>query len=68
MMTLSKEMITKFRVSARMDIDATLETSLLQEFGVEPSPHEYSAQDVYEQVRRKVAVYNAQKAWGDAVM
>jgi len=62
MMVLSKKIIRRFRLNGRMNIDSTLETILLREFGAEPTPNEYTEQDILEQVRLKVAMYNDQKA------
>jgi hypothetical protein len=53
-MTLTKDMIDRHRFPGRMDIDGELEAQLLQRFGTESYPHEYSEQDLHEQVRKYV--------------
>jgi len=60
-MTLTKKMIDRLRFPGRMDIDGELETLLLQRFGTEPFPREYSEQDLHEQVRKYVSIYNQER-------
>jgi len=60
-MTLTKAMIDRLRFPGRMDIDKGLEESLLRRFGTEPHPHEYSEQDLHEQVRKLVMLQNREK-------
>jgi len=60
-MTLTKEMIDRLRFPGRMDIDKELEDRLLWQFGTEPHPEEYSEQDLHEQVRKYVAIYNQER-------
>lgn len=60
-MTLTKGMVDRLRFPGRMDIDGELETLLLRRFGTEPHPHEYSEQDLHEQVRKLVMLQNREK-------
>ena len=60
-MTLTKGMIDRLRFPGRMTIDGELEVRLLQQFGTEPHPEEYSEQDLHEQVRKLVMGYNREK-------
>jgi len=60
-MTLTKGMVDRLRFPGRMDIDKELETLLLRRFGTEPHPHEYSEQDLHEQVRKYVTIYNQER-------
>lgn len=60
-MTLTKTLIDQLRFYSRMEIDRTLEAELLQRFGSEPYPHEYSEQDLHEQVRKYAMNYNQAK-------
>ena len=60
-MTLTKEMIDRLRFPGRMDIDSELEDQLLRRFGTEPHPEEYSEQDLQEQVRKYVTIYNQER-------
>jgi hypothetical protein len=60
-MVLTKVMIDGLRVAGRMDIDCELEDLLLRRFGTEPHPHEYSEQDLHEQVRKSVILYQREK-------
>ena len=60
-MTLTKEMIAGLRFPARTDIDAKLESFLLKHYGAEPYPHEYSEQDLYEQVRKHISDHHRAK-------
>ena len=61
MMTLTRTMIGRLRFPERMDIDGELEDRLLRQFGNEPHPHEYSEQDLHEQVRKYVALSNQER-------
>ncbi len=56
-MILTRKMIDNIRVSKRMAITGELEDRLLQEFGTEPQPYEYSEQDLHEQVRKYIASF-----------
>ena len=60
-MTLTRDMINKLRFPGRMDIDHELEARLLRQFGNEPHPYEYSEQDLHEQVRKYVTLYNQER-------
>jgi hypothetical protein len=60
-MTLTQKMIDSLRFPGRMDIDGELETLLLRRFGTEPFPYEYSEQDLHEQVRKYVSIYNQER-------
>lgn len=60
-MILTHNLIDRLRFPGRMDIDAELETQLLKQFGDEPYPHEYSEQDLYDQVRKYVMDYSREK-------
>lgn len=60
-MTLTKDMIDRLRFPGRMDIDSELEDRLLGRFGTEPHPHEYSEQDLHEQVRKLVMLSHREK-------
>ena len=50
-----------------MEIDSELEDRLLQQFGEEPHPEEYSEQDLHEQVRKLVMGYNREKNAGKLI-
>jgi hypothetical protein len=67
MMTLTKDMIDKLRFPGRLDIDGELETLLLRRFGTEPHPHDLSGQDLHEQVRKLVMLYNREKHAGTLI-
>jgi hypothetical protein len=54
-------MINELRFLGRMDIDDELEDRLLQLFGTEPRPYEYTEQDLSEQIRKIVTSYNEEK-------
>ena len=60
-MTLTKAMIDRLRFPGRMEIDNELEDRLLRRFGTEPYPQEYSEQDLHEQARKYVAIYNQER-------
>ena len=60
-MTLTKEMIAEFRFPGQMDVDAKLESVVLELYGAEPYPYAYSEQDLYEQVRKHISQYNQDK-------
>ena len=62
MMTLTKGMIRKLRFPGRMDIGGELEAQLLQQFGSEPCPYEYTEQDLHENVRKFIMHYHQDKA------
>ena len=61
MMTLTKDMIDRIRFAGRIEIDAALETRLLERFGEEPYPETYSEQGLHEQVRKYVHRYTREK-------
>jgi len=65
-MTLTKEMIAGLRFPGRTDIDAKLESFLLKHYGIEPNPHEYSEQDLYEQVRKHIYRHNRAEGSDDS--
>jgi len=54
-------MIKRLRFFGRMGIDRELEGRLLRQFGCEPYPNEYTEQDLYEQVRKYVMLYNQER-------
>lgn len=58
-MILTRKMIANLCFQWRLSIDAELETSLLCQYGVEPYPHEYSEQDLHEQVRKAINKHNS---------
>jgi hypothetical protein len=58
-MILTRKTVADLRLHCRWAIDKELEASLLRQFGVEPYPHEYSEQDLYEQVRKAVNKQNS---------
>lgn len=57
-MTITRKEIQRMRSHGRMHIDAALEELILSEYGVEPEPFEYTAQDLHEQIRKLVYRYN----------
>lgn len=57
-MTADIAFIDHLRKRYDMNIPESLEAFLLEEFGDEPFPHEYSEQDLYEQIRKMVMDYH----------
>ena len=57
-MTLTPKMIDEMRLHGRTPIDENLEALLLQHYGTEPFPYTYTEQDLYEQTRKFIALYN----------
>ena len=55
-MTLTPKMIAVMR--RYWKIDEHLEALLLERFGSEPYPYDYTEQDLYEQTRKFIAQYN----------
>lgn len=52
-MTLNKRSLRKWAESARLTISAEQEAAILERFGTEPDDeHEWTEQDIYEQVRK----------------
>ena len=60
-MIATKKYIEELRQTSRMNIDANLEAYILSEYGEEPFPHTWSSQDLYEQIRKLVIVYESGK-------
>lgn len=60
-MTADKAFIEYLRKSYQLNIPDELEAYLLQEFGEEPFPYEYSEQDLYEQIRKLEMKYHQGK-------
>ena len=56
-MTITRKLIEQMRSHGRMRIDAALEELILAEYGVEPEPFEYTAQDLHEQIRKLINQY-----------
>ncbi len=59
-MTITRKQIHRMRANGRLHIDAQLEESILAQYGVDPESHEYSEQDLYEQIRKLIYRYNQQ--------
>jgi hypothetical protein len=57
-MTITRKRIEQLRSDCRLRIDAQLEELIIAQYGVEPEPHEYSEQDLYEQIRKLISQYN----------
>ena len=57
-MTITRTQIEQMRRHGRLRIDAELEQLILDEFGVDPHPYEYSDQDLHEQMRKLINEYN----------
>ncbi len=55
-MILTPRMIADMRRYCK--VDEHLEALLLERFGSEPYPHEYTEHDLYEQTRKIIAQYN----------
>ena len=56
-MIVTKAYLQKLQQRYQFEIDAPLAMYLLAEYEVEPFPHEYSEQDLHEQIRRLVDQY-----------
>jgi len=57
-MIADKKFINYLRQRYHMNIPDELEAFLLEEYGDEPFPYEYSEQDLYEQIRKMVMNYH----------
>jgi hypothetical protein len=57
-MKATRPFVRQLREGARMRIDKNLEALILKRFGTEPSPHTYTEQDRFEQIRKLVIDYN----------
>ena len=57
-MTADKAFIEHLRRLCQMNIPEELEAFLLEEFGEEPFPYEYSEQDLHEQMRKLIMKYH----------
>ena len=66
-MVATKEYIEELRQTSRINIDASLEAYILSEYGEEPFPHTWSSQDLYEQIRKLVIVYESGKLHIDTI-
>ena len=55
-MTLTPKMIDQMR--PYWNIDERLEKTLLERLGSEPYPHTYTEQDLHEQSRKMIMLYN----------
>ena len=60
-MVATKKYIDELRQTSLMNIDARLEAYILSEYGEEPFPHTWTSQDLYEQIRKLVIVYESGK-------
>lgn len=60
-MIATKAYVTKLQQTSRMTIDDRLEAYILAEYGEEPFPNTWSEQDLNEQIRKLVVVYNTGK-------
>ena len=67
-MIATKKYLDELRQTARMNIDANLETYILAEFGEEPFPHTWSNQDLFEQIRKLVIAYESGKLQLDKII
>lgn len=56
-MIATRAMVNSLRVHGRQRIDRELEALILQQFGTEPLPYEYSEQDLHEQIRKLIDHY-----------
>ncbi|MDA3951382.1 MAG: hypothetical protein PF508_19400 [Spirochaeta sp.] len=61
-MTITREQIDRMRADGRLRIDAQLEEMIIAQYGVEPESHEYSEQDLHEQIRKLIDRYNQEHA------
>lgn len=57
-MTVDMAFVEHLRKRYDMNIPENLEAFLLEEYGDEPFPYEYSEQDLYEQIRKLVMDYH----------
>jgi len=57
-MVVTRAYIQSLRKQARMTINGELEAIILAKYGSEPTPYTFSAQDLYEQLRKLVYNYN----------
>lgn len=58
-MTINDEIIKELENAYRKAIPADLRRYLLAEYAVEPSPYEYSEQDIYTNIRKDIKLYEA---------
>jgi len=56
-MIATKAMVKSLRLHEGRRIGRNLEALILRQFGEEPLPHEYSEQDLYEQIRKLIDRY-----------
>jgi hypothetical protein len=56
-MIVTKTYLKKLQQCYQFEMDAPLARYLLAEYEIEPFPHEYSEQDLHEQIRRLVDQY-----------
>ena len=66
-MVIDKKYIEKLRIEYQFPIDESLERCLLDEYGEEPFPYEWSDQDLYEQIRKISYRHESLKKDRDAV-
>lgn len=66
-MTVDKKYIAKLRKEYLFPIDESLERCLLDEYGEESFPYEWSEQDLYDQIRKISYRYESLKKDRDAV-
>ena len=57
-MIATRAMVNSLRVHGRQRIGRELEALILQQFGTEPLPYEYSEQDLHEQIRKLIYRYD----------
>ena len=56
-MIVTKAYLKKLQQCYQFEMDAPLARYLLAEYEVEPFPHEYSEQDLHEQIRKLVLMF-----------
>ena len=56
-MIVTKAYLKKLQQCYQFEMDAPLARYLLAEYEVEPLPHEYSEQDLHEQIRKLVLMF-----------
>jgi hypothetical protein len=59
-MKATRTFVRRLCQEARLRIDKDVATLIVEQFGSEPSPHTYTEQDLWEQIRKLVMRYNSQ--------
>lgn len=64
-MTITKAYLTRLCQSARLTISTEQESEILRLFSTEPGDgHEWTEQDIYEQIRKDIRLRNSKSSGG----